>query len=305
MPTTKQKNWDVITVGDVFVDIVMSGFATMPKLGEEVECERLQYEAGGGAAITACGLAKLGCKTALLAVVGKDDSDGFRHRLEDCGVDVSHLVLHESEPTATTVSVSTNVDRAFFTYRGANTMLPEMFADTTFRQTMRQARHVHLANAIAPQTLMELAHELHEAGTTLSVDVGWSEVWLRDEQSLHALQTVDLFFPNEREAEMMTGQTAPKAMLQVFTDAGLQTVALKLGANGSALLHEGTFYFSAPHNVTPLDTTGAGDCFDAGFLFAWLSGKSPTECLRIANICGALSTRASGGIAGFPQCDEL
>lgn len=301
----EKKPYGVLTVGDVFVDIVMSGFATLPKLGEEVECEQLQYEAGGGAAITACGLAKLGCRTAMLAVVGNADSDWFRRRVEDCGVDVSHLVLHESEPTATTVSVSTNVDRAFFTYRGANKMLPKLLADISLRQTMQQARHVHVAHVIVPNTLLELANELHDAGTTISVDVGWNESWLRDEQSLHALKSVDVFFPNEHEAELMTKQTEPEAILRAFAEAGLPMVALKLGANGSALLNDGKFYFSAPHNVTPLDTTGAGDCFDAGFLFAWLNGKTPMECLRIANVCGALSTWALGGIAGFPQCDEL
>jgi sugar/nucleoside kinase (ribokinase family) len=304
MSATTQKFWDVITVGDVFVDIVMSGFATMPKLGEEVECERLQYEAGGGAAITACGLAKLGCRTALLAVVGNSDSDWFRHRLEDCGVDVSHLILHASEPTATTVSVSTNIDRAFFTYRGANQQLAELFAEPSFCQTMQQARHVHLASALAPDVLCKLANELHDAGTTLSLDVGWSKDWLRDAQSLRALRAVDLFMPNEREAELMTGQTEPETMLQAFAAAGLRTVALKLGADGSALLHDGKFYFAAPHYVTPLDTTGAGDCFDAGFLFAWLKGKAPAECLRMANLCGALSTRALGGIAAFLTKDE-
>ncbi len=299
------KRFDVITVGDVFVDIVLSGFAAMPKLGEEVECERLQYEAGGGAAITACGLAKLGCKTAMLAVVGNSDSAWFRGRLEDCGVDVSHLVLHSSEPTATTVSVSTNIDRAFFTYRGANKRLAELWADGALRQTMQQARHVHLASAIAPETLLELAHELHDAGTTISIDVGWSEVWLCDEQTWRALKAVDLFFPNEREAEAMTRQSEPEGMLQTFATAGLQTVALKLGAKGSALLHEGKFYFAAPHNVAPVDTTGAGDCFDAGFLFAWLDGKAPAECLRIANLCGALSTRSLGGIESFPRQEQL
>lgn len=303
--TQTEKIWDVITVGDVFVDIVMSGFAAMPKLGEEVECEQLQYEAGGGAAITACGLAKLGCKTALLTVVGKSDSAGFRRRVQDCGVDVSHLVFHEREPTATTVSVSTNIDRAFFTYRGANKLLPELFADRAFRQMMQQARHLHLAHAIAPDTLLALANELHDAGTTLSVDVGWSEAWLSDAQSLHALKLVDVFFPNEREAELMTKHPGTEPLLQAFADAGLPTVALKLGATGAALLHEGKHYFAAPYKVDPIDTTGAGDCFDAGFLFAWLSGKSPAECLRIANACGALSTRALGGIAAFPEHDEL
>ena len=305
MPTTAQKNWDVITVGDVFVDIVMSGFVAMPELGTEVECDRLQYEAGGGAAITACGLAKLGCKTALLAVVGHSDSAWFRQRVVDCGVDVSLLRLHGSEPTATTVSVSTNNDRAFFTYRGANKRLTELWADAPFRQTMQQARHVHLASAIAPGTLIKIANDLHDAGTTVSIDVGWSEAWLRDKRIWSALKVVDVFFPNEREAELMTGQTEPDAMLQTFATTGLRTVALKLGANGSALLHEGNFYLAAAHKVDPIDTTGAGDCFDAGFLFAWLNDKPPAECLRMANLCGALSTRALGGIAGFPQRDEL
>lgn len=305
MPTTAQKIWDVITVGDVFVDIVMSGLAAMPKLGEEVECERLQYEAGGGAAITACGLAKLGCKTAILAVIGKEDSVWFRRRVEDCGVDVRQLILHASEPTATTVSVSTNIDRAFFTYRGANKLLPELLADPTFCQTMQQARHVHLAHAVAPKRLIELAHELHDAGTTLSIDVGWSVAWLQDAESLDALKVVDLFLPNEREAELMTGQTETEAILRAFANAGLRSVALKLGANGSALLHDGNYHFAAPHIVVPMDTTGAGDCFDAGFLFAWLHGDAPAECLRIANVCGALSTQALGGIAGFPHRDEF
>ncbi len=305
MRVAAQKNWDVITVGDVFVDIVMSGFAAMPKLGEETECEQLQYEAGGGAAITACGLAKLGCNTAMVAVVGNADSAWFRNRLVGCGVDVRHLILHGSEPTATTVSVSTNNDRAFFTYRGANKRLAELWADGALRQTMQQARHVHLASAIAPETLLELAHELHDASTTISIDVGWSEVWLRDEQTWQALQAVDLFFPNEREAEAMTGQVQPEAMLQTFATAGLRMVALKLGANGAALLHDGQLYCAAPHNVDPIDTTGAGDCFDAGFLFAWLNGKAPAECLRIANLCGALSTRSLGGIESFPRQEQL
>lgn len=300
-----EKLWDVITVGDVFVDIVMSGFTAWPQPGEEVQAERLHYEAGGGAAITAGGLARLGCRTSLLAVVGEHDSAWLCERLSNCGVDVSHLQLHASEPTATTVSVSTPQDRAFFTYAGANRQLPHLLADAALRRTMQQARHVHLASAVAPEMLLPLVATLHAAGTTLSLDVGWHEAWLRDPLVWSALAAVDLFFPNEREAEAMTGHTQPEAMLQAFADADLQTVALKLGANGSALLHEGKHYFAAPHEVTTIDTTGAGDCFDAGFLFAWLKGQAPTECLRLANVCGALSTRALGGIAAFPQRNEL
>src|SRR2546425_48467 len=100
-----EKQWEVITVGDVFLDIVLSGFAHWPQPGEEVEAASLQYEAGGGAAITAGGLAKLGTRTAILAAMGQADSAWFRARLSACGVALDELRLHPTEPTAVTVSV--------------------------------------------------------------------------------------------------------------------------------------------------------------------------------------------------------
>jgi sugar/nucleoside kinase (ribokinase family) len=82
-------------------------------------------------------------------------------------------------------------------------------------------------------------------------------------------------------------------------------VALKLGARGAALLWDGEILFEPPLPVTARDTTGAGDCFDAGFLHAWLKGEPPRQCLRVANVCGALSTEAYGGIEGFPTPERL
>ena len=73
---------------------------------------------------------------------------------------------------------------------------------------------------------------------------------------------------------------------------GLRGVGLKLGGNGAALLWKNQELFAEAYPVESLDTTGAGDCFDAGFIYAWLNRESPRNCLEIANICGALSTRA-------------
>jgi sugar/nucleoside kinase (ribokinase family) len=71
------------------------------------------------------------------------------------------------------------------------------------------------------------------------------------------------------------------------------------------LLNDGAIHVGAAPAVTPVDTTGAGDCFDAGFLHAWLAGRPAEACLRMANICGALSTEAYGGIAGFPSRERV
>jgi sugar/nucleoside kinase (ribokinase family) len=303
MAPTKQ--FDVITVGDVFIDLVMTGFPHWPQPGEEIEATQFRRDIGGGAVITACGLARLGCRTALIAAIGRDEGDWFKEQLTTQGVNARELRLHPFEPTALTVAVSSVQDRSYFTYSGANRLLPDLLRDPLVMRTLTQARHVHLAHAIAPARLGQLAEALHATGTTLSLDVGWQETWLRDPASLTALRNVDLFFPNEREAAALTGETEPAQMLRAFAAAGLTHVALKLGEHGAALGWEGTTKYTGPLHVTPVDTTGAGDCFDAGFLYGWLKGKKPEECLQLANACGALSTQKLGGLAGFPTQAEL
>ena len=103
----------------------------------------------------------------------------------------------------------------------------------------------------------------------------------------------------------MTGETEPERILRRFNEEGVKAVALKLGANGAGLLWEGQISFVDRHPVKPVDTTGAGDSFDAGFLHAWLRGEAPEDCLRIASICGALSTEGLGGLNAFPSRDRL
>jgi ribokinase len=300
-----EKHWEVITVGDVFLDIVLGGFTHWPQPGEEIEAAHLRYEAGGGAAITACGLAKLGHKTTLLAAVGAADSAWLRASLERCGVVVDGLRIHPTEPTAVTVSISTAQDRAFFTYPGANCLLGELLNEPSTRQLLQQARHVHLATTPAADTLVELATALHQASCSISLDAGWHPDWLTDAEVQRALLGVDLFMPNEREAAWLTQENEPETMLQAFARMGLRGVALKLGERGSMLLWEERIFVCPPLAVQPLDTTGAGDCFDAGFLHAWLNGEAPSRCLSYGNVCGALSTQRLGGLEGFPSAEQL
>jgi sugar/nucleoside kinase (ribokinase family) len=300
-----RKEWDVITAGDVFVDIVLSGFPAWPQPGEEVFAERMHREAGGGAAITACGLAKLGARVAALASVGIPDGDWLIERISDCGVDPRLIHRHANGATGVTVSVSTVEDRAFFTYPGANQGLPALLVDPQVWRDLARARHVHVACPMDPDLLAELAAFLHAQGCRVSLDVGWQTAWLKDARSLAALREVDLFFPNEREGRLMTGESEPEAVLRTFDEAGLRGVALKLGEQGSLLLYQREIIRCAPHAVAPVETTGAGDSFNAGFIFAWLQGESPMRRLQLGNVCGALSTRGHGGIATFPTRDEI
>ncbi|MDP9159932.1 MAG: carbohydrate kinase family protein [Acidobacteriota bacterium] len=300
-----ERQLDVLVVGDLFIELVMSGFPSWPRPGEEAFSERFCREVGGGAAITACGLAKLGARVGIFGSVGEEDGQWVLNKLTALGIATSTIHLDDREPTALTVSVSGPSDRAYLTYMGANRRLSELLGKAASAGELSRARHIHLACAPDPATVGDLFRTLAEQGCSLSADIGWHPEWLADPRCRQALRAVDMFFPNEREASHMTGGTDPEKMLEFLRDEGFRKVALKLGADGAALLWDGKIIFQKASPVESVDTTGAGDCFDAGFLDAWLRGDAPQNCLRAGTVCGALSTRVLGGISGFPTKAEL
>jgi sugar/nucleoside kinase (ribokinase family) len=296
---------DAILAGEVYIDLIMSGFDFWPRPGQEAVASFFHRDIGGGAAITACGLAKLGTRVGVFGTAGEDTGPWVVQQLGRAGVDATSFIFDPVEPTAFTVAATAPEDRAFLTYPGANRCFPAALAAAAAQGRFARARHVHLACAPDPARIGSLFRSIRRNGCTISLDVGWHEEWLRDPRSLAALSRVDIFFPNEVEARTMTGQSDPKAALAKFSAAGAGRIVLKLGAAGAAMLWDGAIFFAKPISVTPVDTTGAGDCFDAGFLHAWLAGAPPTLCLQTANICGALSTEAYGGIAGFPAPERV
>ena len=128
---------------------------------------------------------------------------------------------------------------------------------------------------------------------------------LNNAGTIDALSQVDLFMPNEAEAQAVTGEKTTAEILNAFERIGVRRVALKMAERGAALTIDGRKLFCDPVQVVSVDTTGAGDSFDAGFIYGTLRDEPPERCLQIANICGALSTRALGGITAFPSRAEI
>jgi sugar/nucleoside kinase (ribokinase family) len=297
------KTWDVIVVGSSFIDFVFTGLPEWPRIGEEVFAQIMHREIGG-AAITACGLGRLGRKVALLTCLGNEDQEWFFRRLESCHVDAS-LVRRSPKPTAVTVSLSTSRDRSFLSYSGANAELPNLLDHEHVQRTLAQAAHIHFAMMPDHPQAQSLFRQLRGAGCSISLDVGWDEAWLRDQNTVETLRQTDFFLPNEKEAQIISGKRAPEEMLRWFTEARIGCVAVTLGNRGSVMVHGSNFYEEPSIPVDVVDTTGAGDCFNAGFLHSVLASEAPRDWLRFGNLCGALSTRALGGIAGFPTLEEL
>jgi ribokinase len=293
-----------MVVGELFIDEILSGLQAFPKLGEEAFARKYCREVGGGAAITACGLAKLGARVAVLGVIGPD-GDWLIKRLDEFGVYTGFIEQDHGEPTGLTVSVSTREDRAFFSYYGANEVLNSCLRRRDWIEHMRAAKMVHIATSPDRELDGTLIPALKRAKAVVSLDVQSHMSWLTSPSNLKILRAVDIFFPNELESEWVSGESGVHRILRGLRAKGLNRVVVKLGGKGAALTWDKQELFVDPYAVDTEDTTGAGDCFNAGFLFALLHGENQESCLRWGNICGALSTRELGGVRGFPTLEEL
>lgn len=306
----------VLVAGDANVDLVLRG-DVVPRFGQaEQLLDSADLVLGGSASIVAAGLARLGVPTTLVAVVGDDEFGRFvTAALSAAGVSTSSVRVMAGEPTGISVILSTPDDRAILTRTGT---IPLLTAEDV-RGAVRSsgARWVHFASPfLMPGFASEIAGlitELSAEGIGSSIDTNWdpTERWggLAD-----VLAAVDVLLPNRAELLAIAAAVAP-AGTDVATPeaAGAAIVALgarvvvKDGRAGGWSLGEGDVVARAPGLVLDVvDTTGAGDSFDAGYLAARAYGVTDeARRLRWATVAGSLSTGASGGTGGQATLDEI
>lgn len=287
----------LLTAGESFDDLVFVGLDRLPGPGEEVRTGTFHATIGGGAVITAVAAARLGIATAVVSALG----DAAVRRLRAEGVTVTNL-RRPREPHAVTAALSTSADRAFVTFTGVNAALESRLLRAL---PGASATHVHLA--LGPVNLAawtRLVTRLRRRGLTVSWDFGWNETLAADDRLPALMDALDLVFLNEREAPLYArAASLDDAYPRLRTPRS--NVVVKLGALGSRWLRtDGDVVMPAPV-VDAVDTTGAGDAFDAGFLAAWLRGAHPASCLATGNSVGAASTRAAGGLDALPTARQL
>jgi sugar/nucleoside kinase (ribokinase family) len=227
----------------------------------------------------------------------------IERRLSDFGV--SSKGLHRSRGrTGTTVSVSSKVDRSFFTFVGDNSKLGEYLAGETILDHLMQARHVHFAMPLTSGLAARLLGKLTAAGRTTSLDVGHQATWLRDSANLRTCSMVRYLLPNEREARILCSGDA-LAYLDFTRQRRWPSGVVKLGPAGAMMRTDNGPLVTRSPEVEVVDTTGAGDAFDAGFIDGLLDNEGGEECMRRGCVCGGLSTRVAGALRGLPTRDEL
>jgi sugar/nucleoside kinase (ribokinase family) len=303
-----QPELDLLVVGDANPDIVLSGAPrTLPFRQRERLVDSGALTLGGSGAITACGAVRLGLRTAFVGRIGKDALGQFTlDALAERGVDVSGCVTDTEAATALTVVLVDGDDRAMLTASGC---LPLLAVEDVDPRLVDAARHVHVSSYfLQPRLAAGLPDwfaAIRTEGGSTSLDTNDDPAGIWDSDVAAALARTDILLPNEAEALALAGRMDDDllaACRQLATMAGLPVV--KRGAAG-ALAWTDDGPITAPGlDVAAVDTVGAGDSFNAGFLAGWLGGYGIAGSLELATACGSLSTQGAGGTAAQPTLAE-
>jgi sugar/nucleoside kinase (ribokinase family) len=297
-------DFDILVAGEINPDLVLSGDVE-PIFGQvEKLVDSAALTVGSSSAIFACGAARLGLKVAFIGVCGNDTFGHFMLAEMDArGVDISSVLIHPTGQTGLSLILNKDADRAILTHPG---LIAALASTDVTDEILRRTRHLHVASYFLQTSLQAglpgLFTRAHTLGLTTSLDTNWdpSGEW-RGFSDL--LPQVDVFLPNENEALALAGvKEVELAGIRLGESCGL--VAIKQGARGAFARHgRETIRVLAPP-VAMIDTIGAGDSFDAGFIYGYLNGWGLEKTLRLAVACGSLSTRQLGGTAAQPALEE-
>lgn len=301
-----EKKWDVYVYGDVNMDLVIPNVEKFPAPGQEDEVDVMETLVGGGAALFTLGIGKLGLFPVFQGTIGDDCYgklilDEFQKR----NVDSSLLEISQTQKTGISISFTNEKDRSFLTMRGTNAQIDISKIQV---QEIKKARHVHVtgyAGSINHDAYLSVLRRIkEETKATVSFDVGWDSTGEWKKEIYDLFPYIDVLFMNETEAIHYGRKDTAEEAGWDFSNF-CPVVALKLGKKGSIAFQDGKLYKKSCYPVEAIDTTGAGDSFNAGFIYAYLSGLTIEECLACGNGCGALSVTALGGNTGFPIEKEL
>ncbi|MBS1841696.1 MAG: carbohydrate kinase family protein [Acidobacteria bacterium] len=297
---TPETRFDLSAVGELNLDLVLYGLPAEFELDREHLASDMRITLGSSSAIFAHNFALLGNRVGFNSAIGADPlGELCLARLAESGTDISGVREFAGRQTGLTVILPRPQKRYILTYPG---VMAEMRFEDLNLEHIFQARHLHLSSFFLQRALRprvaELFRRAKQAGLTTSLDTNDDPEDRWDNDVIEVLEFVDVLLPNEREACRLARREAPMEALGFLSEkCGL--VVMKRGENGVTARRGSEVVTAAPMKTEVVDTIGAGDSFDAGFLHQFIRGRALNECLRFGNLTGALSTTKQGGTEAF------
>jgi sugar/nucleoside kinase (ribokinase family) len=294
-----KRRFDTIVIGELNIDLVLWD-VPMPENEKEKLAKDMRFAMGSSSAITAHNLSMIGSQVGFIGKAGKDNFGDFMiQQLQKGGVDTSGIIQNSNLKTGATIVLANPPKKALLTYMGAMTELTINDMDWDY---LSQTKHLHLGCYYLQTGMIDsvpaLFTKAKKLGLTTSLDTNWdpSEKWKTD--IYEALRVTDIFFPNDEEAIHIAHEGSLEDAIRKLSEM-VKVLVVKAGKNGAILGTEGKRLISSGFQVKMVETTGAGDSFNAGFLHAYLNGKNWEECLNFGNACGALAVTDLGGTGAF------
>lgn len=295
-----EKLFDLAIAGELNLDLILYGLPLAMPTERDLLANGFTATLGSSSAIVAHNAAALGLRVRFATLIGDDDFGRMAlDRLSQAGVETSGAIVDNSVSTGVTILLPHGNERHSITYLGS---IAGLSVDHLSRASLAQARHFHLSSLYLQTALhrgiVDLLRFLKVSGLSISLDTNDDpdNTWgppLND-----VLPFVDIFLPNEDEIRRMAGGVSLDEAIKVFGEK-VPTIVVKRGRNGCRVKHGDQTVDVPGVTVTPIDTIGAGDSFNAGFLCAYLNGKDIVTSARAGNISGALSTQSTGGTEAF------
>ncbi len=299
-PSAGEKRFDVTIAGETNLDLILYGLPEDLPLERELLASGFQITLGGSSSILAHNLARLGSRVGFATQVGRDEMGAIAiERLTQPGLDLSQVAYSDDRSTGVTLLLPHGAHRRILTYPG---VMAEMTAASLDVDYLASAGHFHLSSLYLQTALQpglpELFRTLKSRGLTLSLDTNDDPEGAWGGVLDQLLSLIDVLLPNESELKQMMRQPTLEQALDAAAER-VPVVAVKCGARGAVVQQGALRIWIAPVPVEPVDTIGAGDSFNAGFLHAFTHGCDAVESARFATVTGALSTLRPGGTEAF------
>lgn len=294
-------SFDIAIAGELNLDLILYGLDADLPVDRELLASDFQMTLGSSSAILAHNLAVLGSRVAFVTQAGDDELGRIAmERLAESRVDLSRCRHGAAQSkTGVTIQLTHGRTRRVLTYPGV--MFDMTVADLDI-EYLALARHFHLSSLFLQKGLQpglpELFRELKRRGLTISMDTNDDpeDCWDGVLQSL--LPLVDLLLPNNEELLKIARRKTLEEALDSLAET-VPLIAVKCGRKGAVVQQGQQRFYVDPIAADPIDTIGAGDSFNAGFLTAWVQGALPAAAAAAGNITGALSTQRPGGTEAF------
>lgn len=291
---------DVLLFGDYFCDVIITGLPEVPRLGTDLFGQSMEI-VPGGVYITAHWLHNLGVHARWAARLGNDIFSRFiLEESRRVGMDTSLFREYSQPLRSMSLSFSFQHDRGFISYMDP---FPKDQSTASLIEAQRPRWVVNLPFDGSLETRF-LVDRVHELGGRVFIDCQYVTTTLNEPGLTDLLRVTDAFAPNQSEACQLTGESDPQLALARLTEY-CPLVLIKCGADGVWARSGGQIWHVPALKLEVLDTTGAGDSFNAGFLTGMVHGEPIETCLRYGNICGGYSTTQRGGASAAFSLEQL